>query len=103
MSMETRIEAVTEDDDTLQDDAPPRDERACPLWGFQEIMDGMRAAGMSDAAAERLVLECGRERCLQQVRWLAQRPDPGTGTRAEMLQQAIKEDWPAPDTPSEMA
>ena len=98
--METQMSAMQADADAEREDtpaAPPaRDERACPLWGFQEIMDGMRATGVPGEVAERLVIECGRERCLAQVRWHPLRPDPPTGTRAEMLQQAIEEDWPAP-------
>jgi hypothetical protein len=67
---------------------------ACPLWGFEEIMEGMREAGVPPDTAERLVLEYGRIACLKQVRWLPFRT--ASGPSVELLEQAIREDWPQP-------
>lgn len=72
---------------------------ACPLWGFQEIMDGMRTAGLPAEVAERLVVEYGRVACLRQIRWLPFRSALTTQAPAGLLRQSIEENWPPPVPP----
>lgn len=85
--------APTRKTDSKKEQTQPK-AAVLPFAAQEELLNGLREAGLSDAMAARLLRDAGSEEVARQLAWLDAR-DPKRN-RAGMLRRAIEERWAEP-------